>query len=83
MPTDCETFYSSTNPPTLAHPTAYAPSYWFATTAPGEPRPDHLDMNCDGTTDLQDVLIILRHIAGVPVTLPAGCEELAPEPDIF
>jgi hypothetical protein len=31
------------------------------------------DVNCDGVTDVQDVMALLHHSAGLPVHYPAGC----------
>jgi hypothetical protein len=30
-------------------------------------------VNCDGTLNLIDALVILRYVANVPLNLPAGC----------
>ncbi len=34
------------------------------------------DVNCDGDVDTVDALMILRHVAGLPVHLPPGCPEV-------
>src|SRR3990170_3865592 len=31
------------------------------------------DVNCGGAVDAVDALLILRHVAGLPVSLPPGC----------
>ncbi|OAI40419.1 hypothetical protein AYO38_00965 [bacterium SCGC AG-212-C10] len=31
------------------------------------------DLNCSGDADAYDVLLLLRHFAGLPITAPAGC----------
>jgi hypothetical protein len=35
------------------------------------------DVNCDGKVDVLDALTILRAVAGLPLSLPPGCEALA------
>jgi hypothetical protein len=46
----------------------------------GTDSPDCLpvaDVNCDGKVDVLDALTILRAVAGLPLSLPPGCEALA------
>lgn len=37
------------------------------------PPPKQGDMNCDGSVDAVDVLLILRYVASLPVSQPPGC----------
>ena len=44
------------------------------------PVPARGDLNCDGSADSVDALVILRHVAALPVNLPAGCPSLDQAP---
>ncbi len=57
-----------------------------ATPAPTAPPtqtpslPARGDLNCDGSVDSVDALVILRHVAALPVDLPAGCSSMDQAP---
>ena len=61
-------------PTPTATPAATAP----ATQTP--PLPARGDLNCDGSVDSVDALVILRHVAALPVNLPAGCSSMDQAP---
>lgn len=65
----------SPTPTPTATPAPGTPTPFEPTVIPTAPSAGFAegDVNCDGQVDAIDALLLLRHVAGLPVNLPAGC----------
>ena len=75
-PSPTPTAAPTPSPSPAPTPTA-APTPTPSPTPPPAPTPQKGDIDCNGTIESVDALLLLRRVAGLPVTLPEGCQPLA------